>query len=50
MDKTINISQLNNVNAINQVRELNLDILVDLMGYTSTHRIELFKVEWLKSK
>ena len=50
VDKTINISQLNNVNAINQVRELNLDILVDLMGYTSTHRIELFKSRMAKKQ
>ena len=50
VDKTINISQLNNVDAINQVRELNLDILVDLMGYTSTHRIELFKSRMAKKQ
>ena len=50
VDKTINISQLNNINAINQVRELNLDILVDLMGYTSTNRIELFKSRMAKKQ
>ena len=43
VDETINISKLNNVDAINKVRELKLDFVVDLMGYTSTQRIELFK-------
>ena len=43
VDKTINISKLNNIDAINKVRNLKLDILIDLMGYTSTQRIELFK-------
>ena len=42
-DEAINIFRLNNVDAINKVRELKLDILIDLMGYTSTQRIELFK-------
>ena len=41
--KTINISDLDNINALNRVRELKLDITIDLMGYTSTHRIELLK-------
>ena len=42
-DKTINIWNLNNVNAVNRVRELNLDIMVDLMGYTSKNRLEMLK-------
>ena len=41
--KTIDISKLNNVNALNQIRELNLDIIIDVMGYTSRNRIGLFK-------
>ena len=43
VDKTINISNLDNVNAVNQVRDFKLDIMIDLMGYTSSNRIELFK-------
>ena len=43
VDQTINISKLNNVDAINQIRELKLDIIIDLMGYTSYQRLELFK-------
>ena len=43
VDQTINISKLNNVDAINQMRELKLDIIIDLMGYTSYQRLELFK-------
>ena len=50
VDKTINISNLNNVDAVNQVRELKLDIIVDLMGYTSTQRIELFKNRMAKNQ
>ena len=41
--KTINISDLDNMSALNRIRELKLDITIDLMGYTSTHRIELLK-------
>ena len=41
--KTIDISKLNDLNALNQIRELNLDIIIDVMGYTSRNRIGLFK-------
>ena len=41
--KTIDISKLNNVNALNQIRELDLDIIIDVMGYTSRNRIGLLK-------
>ena len=43
VDQTINISKLSNVDAVNQTRELKLDIMIDLMGYTSYQRLELFK-------
>ena len=43
VDETINIWNLDNVSALNRLRELRLDLLVDLMGYTSTNRIEIFK-------
>ena len=43
VDQTINISKLSNVDAVNQIRELKLDIMIDLMGYTSYQRLELFK-------
>tara|TARA_B100001059_G_C17803971_1_gene567944 strand:+ start:286 stop:1965 length:1680 start_codon:yes stop_codon:yes gene_type:complete len=41
--KTINISKLSDLNALNKIRELNLDIMIDIMGYTSRNRIGLFK-------
>ena len=41
--KIIDISKLNDLNALNQIRELNLDIIIDVMGYTSRNRIGLFK-------
>ena len=41
--KTIDISKLSNLNALNQIRKLNLDIIIDVMGYTSRNRIGLFK-------
>ncbi len=43
VDGTINIWNLNNVSAVNRVRELKLDIMIDLMGYTSMNRIEMLK-------
>ena len=41
--KTIDISKLSDVDALNQIRQLNLDIVIDVMGYTSRNRIGLFK-------
>ena len=41
--KTIDINQLNDLRALNKIRELNLDIMIDIMGYTSRNRIALFK-------
>ena len=43
VDKTINISKLTELNALNKIREFNLDIMIDVMGYTSRNRIGLFK-------
>ena len=43
VDETINISKLNNIDSINRSRGLKLDIMIDLMGYTSRQRLELFK-------
>ena len=43
VDKSINISSFSDIQAINDIREQNIDIMIDLMGYTSTNRIELFK-------
>ena len=50
VDKTINISKMNNIDAVNQVRKLKLDIVIDLMGYTSTQRLELFKNRMAKNQ
>jgi len=41
--KTINISKLSELNALNKIREFNLDLMIDVMGYTSRNRIGLFK-------
>ena len=41
--RTIDINQLNDLSALNKIRELNLDIMIDVMGYTSRNRIALFK-------
>ena len=41
--KTIDISQLSDLDALNKIRKLNLDIMIDVMGYTSRNRIGLFK-------
>ncbi len=43
--KTIDISQLSDLDALNKIRKLNLDIIIDVMGYTSRNRIGLFKNE-----
>ena len=50
VDKTINIYNLNNVDALNRSRELKLDIMIDLMGYTSRQRLELFKNRMAKKQ
>ena len=49
-EETINISNLNNIDSVNKVRELSLDILIDLMGYTSYQRIDLFKSRMAKKQ
>ena len=41
--KTINISKLSELSALNKIREFNLDIMIDVMGYTSRNRVGLFK-------
>ncbi len=41
--KTINISKFSELIALNKIREFNLDIMIDVMGYTSRNRIGLFK-------
>ena len=43
VNKTINISKLTELNSLNKIREFNLDIMIDVMGYTSRNRIGLFK-------
>ena len=43
VDETINIWNLDNVSAVNKARELKLDIMVDLMGYTSSNRLFMLK-------
>ena len=41
--KTIDVSKLSDLDALNKIREFNLDIMIDVMGYTSRNRIGLFK-------
>ena len=43
VDKTINVGRFNDLKALNTIREFNLDIMIDVMGYTSKNRIGLFK-------
>jgi predicted O-linked N-acetylglucosamine transferase (SPINDLY family) len=43
VDKKVNVFKLGNIETLNKVRELKIDIMIDLMGYTSFQRIELFK-------
>jgi len=43
VDNSINITDLNDVDCINTIRKLNLNIIFDLMGVTSTNRVSLFK-------
>ncbi len=50
VEETINIWNFDNVSAVNRVRELKLDIIVDLMGYTSTNRLEMFKNRTAKNQ
>ena len=41
--KTIDVGKLDNLRAFNTIREFNLDIMIDIMGYTSRNKIEFFK-------
>ena len=41
--KTIDVGKLDNLRAFNTIREFNLDIMIDIMGYTSRNRIEFYK-------
>ena len=43
VDKAINVGKFNDLKALNIIRELNLDIMLDIMGYTSRNRLELLK-------
>ena len=43
IDGIFNISSLNDVEAINFIRNKNIDIVFDIMGLTSSNRITLFK-------
>jgi len=43
VNKKINVFRLGNLETLNKIRELEIDIMVDLMGYTSYQRLELFK-------
>ena len=54
VDHTHNIANQNDIDAINLIRKLNLDIVFDLMGVTSTNRVALFsyrlaptQISWL---
>ena len=42
-DECININSLSNIEAISEIRKHRLDIIIDLMGLTSSNRIVLFK-------
>ena len=42
-DGSINIKDLNDIDSINKIRQNNYDIIVDLMGVSSSNRLVLFK-------
>ena len=44
VDRTINVGRFNDLKALNTIREYNLDIMIDVMGYTSRNRIALIDV------
>ena len=50
VDKVINVGKLNDLKAFNTIREFNLEIMIDIMGYTSRNRIELFKNRMAKKQ
>ncbi len=50
VDKVINVGKLNDLKAFNTIREFNLEIMIDIMGYTSRNRIELFKNRMAKTQ
>tara|TARA_Y100000816_G_C26101708_1_gene584104 strand:- start:1177 stop:2877 length:1701 start_codon:yes stop_codon:yes gene_type:complete len=43
VNKSFNIYHLSDLDAVNHIREDNVDIIFDLMGITSSNRINLFK-------
>ncbi len=42
-DVKINIGNLNNLEVLNLIRENSIDVMIDMMGMTSSNRIALFK-------
>ena len=44
VDESINISNFNDIEALNLLKDLNIDILIDLMGVTSEQRIKLLNL------
>jgi len=43
VSKYLHISRLNNLEAINKIREDEIDIMIDLNGFSSNHRLPLLK-------
>jgi protein O-GlcNAc transferase len=43
VDGVVNIHRLNDIGAINLIRNLKFDVIFDIMGLTSSYRIALFK-------
>ncbi len=43
VSKTLRISKLNDIEAINAIRKDEIDIIIDLNGFSSNHRLSLFK-------
>ena len=42
-NKTIDVGKLDSLGAFNAIRKFNLDIMIDIMGYTSRNKIEFYK-------
>jgi len=54
VNESYNINKLNDIDAMNLIRNNKIDIMVDIMGYTSSNRLSLYKsklapiqVNWL---
>ena len=48
--KSLQIEKLKDIEVINQIRKDQIDIIIDLNGFSSAHRLNLLKIDWLQFK